>query len=51
MYGVHHNMAEYAARTTEIQTSENWSMLRRHFQQVLECKTSLWNGMRVVPAS
>lgn len=50
LYGVHENMADYAARTTEISTADSWGMLRRHFAQVLDCKASLWWGEPVVPA-
>lgn len=50
LYGVHENMSDYAARTTAVQTADSWAMLRRHFAQVLDCSSSLWNGMVVVPA-
>lgn len=50
LYGVHENMADYAARATEISTSDSWGMLRRHFAQVLDCRASLWWGQPVVPA-
>ena len=49
-YGVHDSMTDYAARTTMVQTADSWGMLRRHFEQVVDCNSSLWNGMQVVPA-
>jgi hypothetical protein len=46
--GVNNSTAEYTAGSTALQTSEAGQMLSRHFQSVLDCKTSLWNGERII---
>ncbi len=49
-YSVHDNAADWATRREALQGSTGGPGLLRHFNSVLDCTTSLWNGQRVVPA-
>ncbi len=49
VYGVHPDLATWAARGAAMQSSEAGQMLGRHAQQVMDCNNALWWGQRVVP--
>lgn len=49
VYEVHADLATWASRNDEMETSEAGQMFGRHAQQVVDCSSALWWGQRVVP--
>ena len=50
-YGVYDSIAAYAARNTELLTSEGGVAVGAHFNEVLACETALWNGEIIIPGA
>ena len=48
LYAVNDSVSSYTERMTEIYTTEAGQMLGRHFNQVMDCDTSLWMGERII---
>lgn len=48
LFGVYENASAWAKATAEMAQSEAGQSLRRHFEKVLECSSSMWTGEQVV---
>jgi hypothetical protein len=48
LFGVYENASAWAKATAEMAQSEAGQSLRRHFEKVLECSSSMWIGEQVV---
>lgn len=49
-YSVHDSVAAWGERREALEGAAGGQQLLRHFNAVLDCTTSLWNGQQVVPA-
>jgi hypothetical protein len=47
-FGVYNSVSDYAAGVMAIGSTEAGQMLGRHFEQVLDCRASLWLGERII---
>ena len=50
LFSVHDSVAGWARRSTELASSAAGQSLRRHFDAMLECASSLWHSEQVVSA-
>lgn len=46
--GVYNSLSEWSAGVSALQSTEAGQMLGRHFNRVMDCKSSMWLGERII---